>query len=116
MRRSLLGGLALALPLGLLAQQLAHEASVINIEVPVRVYRDGRFVDDLTLADFEIIEEGVPQPPLAAYLVRKTAVAKKDERGRAFQPRVDKRSHRHPPGRLRRGLMTRKERRACPNR
>jgi VWFA-related protein len=84
--------LALALPLGLFAQQLAHEASVINIEVPVRVYKGGEFVDDLRLADFEITEDGVPQTPLAVYLVRKTAVAKKDERGRVFRPRVDKRN------------------------
>jgi len=83
---------ALVLPLGLLAQQLAHETAVVNIEVPVRVYQGGRFVDDLTLADFEITEDGVRQTPLAVYLVRKTAISKRDERGRAFQPRVDKRN------------------------
>jgi hypothetical protein len=90
-RAVLLRGVLLLLPLAVFAQQLAHESIVVNIEIPVRVYQGDHFVDDLTLADFQIYENGVPQTPLAVYLIRKTAIAKRDESGRAFTPRVEKR-------------------------
>ena len=70
----------------MLAQQfLIESASVINIEVPVRVFHDGAFVGDLTLADFEVHEEGVKQKLDAVYLVNKKTVARRDEK-RAFTP------------------------------
>jgi hypothetical protein len=84
--------LLLSIPLSLLGQQLAHEAGVVNIEVPVRVYQGGRFVDSLTLADFEITEDGVPQTPLAVYLIKKTAIAKREVKAAEFRPRVEKRN------------------------
>lgn len=81
----------LALPLSVLAQQIAHEAAVVNIEVPVRVFQGSRFVDTLTLDDFEIEEDGIRQKPLAVYLVRKTAIAKREEPEKGFRPIIDKR-------------------------
>jgi len=70
----------------LLAQQsFIESAFVLNIEVPVRVFQDGKFVDDLTLADFEIHENGVKQKLDAFYLVKKQTVARRDEK-RAFSP------------------------------
>ncbi len=70
----------------MLAQQfLIESASVINIEVPVRVFHDGTFVGDLTLADFEVHEDGVKQKLDAVYLVNKKTVARRDEK-RAFTP------------------------------
>ncbi len=91
MRFSSFPWIIFALPLGLLTQQIAHEAGVVNIEVPVRVYQGSRFVDNLTLADFEITEDGIPQAPLAVYLIKKTAIAKREEKAAEFRPQVEKR-------------------------
>ena len=55
-------------------QQLTHDVAVVNIEVPVRVYDGNRFVDSLTIDDFEVYENGVLQKVEAVYLVRKTDV------------------------------------------
>jgi hypothetical protein len=70
----------------LLAQQsLIESAFVLNVEVPVRVFHEGEFVDDLTLADFVVLENGVKQKLDAVYLVRSKTVARRDEK-RAFTP------------------------------
>lgn len=66
----------------LFPQELAHEVRVVNIEVPVRVYKGDAFVDSLTLADFELTEDGVPQTLDAVYLVKKSTV----ERGEGTKP------------------------------
>jgi VWFA-related protein len=55
-------------------QQLAHEVTVVNIAVPVRVFDGEKFVDSLTIGDFEVYENGVKQEVEAVYLVRKTQV------------------------------------------
>src|SRR3954467_15591885 len=39
------------------------------VEVDVRVLKDGRFVTDLTAADFQITEDGVPQPVRSLVLI-----------------------------------------------
>jgi VWFA-related protein len=73
----------LLLPLGFIVllgigsqipQPLQHDVTVINIEVPVRVFDGDRFVDNLTMNDFEVFENGVAQKVEAAYLIRKTTV------------------------------------------
>jgi hypothetical protein len=64
---------------------IQHEVRVINIEVPVRVFKGDSFVDHLTLGDFEVLENGVPQNIEAAYLVKNRAMARKEE-NRAFSP------------------------------
>ena len=61
------------------AQQIFEEAGVINVEVPVRVYQGNRFIDDLTIADFELFENGKPVPIEALYLVRRRAIERRDE-------------------------------------
>ena len=66
-------------------QQVAEEAVVVNIEVPVRVFQDGEFVEDLTIEDFEILEEGIPQSIEAVYLVKKRTVERSEEK-RRFVP------------------------------
>ena len=43
------------------AQEITHETLVINIEVPVRVFKSGKFVDNLTIDDFKVYEDGVLQ-------------------------------------------------------
>ena len=62
-----------------------------HIEVPVRVFDGGAFVDHLTMADFEVYENGRPQEIVAAYLVKKTAVERKTEQPRdAIVPDVSR--------------------------
>ena len=68
------------------SQEAFKEVSlVVNIEVPVRVYDDAAFVDNLTINDFEILEEGVAQKIEAVYLIKKMAVERSDEK-RRFNP------------------------------
>ena len=82
--------LAVVLLAGLaLAQQLAEEAFVINIEVPVRVFKGSRFIDDLTINDFEITENGKPQKLEAVYYVKKRSVERRDEVQR-FTPQTNR--------------------------
>lgn len=80
MRKSIFFFMALALCLFAVAQQITHEASVINIEVPVRVFDGTKFIDHLTIDDFEVYEDGRLQDVLAVYLIRKTTVERKTEK------------------------------------
>lgn len=78
-------------PLALPAQELQHAVSVINIEVPVRVFKGKAFVDDLGLEDFEVYEDGKLQRVEAVYRIKKTEVEKKEEAGRVYTPDVSRR-------------------------
>ncbi len=71
------------------AQDLQHEVITLNIEVPVRVFQGETFVSDLTLEDFEIFEDGKPQKIDAVYLIKKTAIERKDEI-KQFSPQTDR--------------------------
>lgn len=62
----------------LFAQDFQHVVSVINIEIPVRVFKGDTFIDHLTLQDFEVLENGVPQTIEAVYLVKKTDIQRKE--------------------------------------
>jgi len=62
------------LSLCVFSQQVAEQTVVINIEVPVRVFQNGNFVENLTIDDFEILEEGIPQRIQAVYLIKKRTV------------------------------------------
>jgi hypothetical protein len=64
--------------LSLLAQEIQHETIAINIEVPVRVFTKGKFVEELTIKDFEVYEDGVPQEILALYLVKRTVIEREE--------------------------------------
>lgn len=66
-------------------QEIQHETRTINIEVPVRVFKGGTFVEDLTIADFELFENGRPQTLDAVYLVKKSVVERREDT-RAFEP------------------------------
>jgi VWFA-related protein len=90
MRKNSLVGLLIFILAGLaLAQQLAVESTVINIEVPVRVYKGGQFVDYLTINDFDIYEDGKLQKLEAVYLVKKRAIERRDELTR-FVPQTNR--------------------------
>jgi len=80
MRKPIFFFMALALCLFAVAQQITHEASVINIEVPVRVFDGMKFIDHLTINDFEVYENGKLQDVVAVYLIRKTTVERKTEK------------------------------------
>ncbi|MGA2362180.1 MAG: hypothetical protein ABSG73_06930 [Candidatus Aminicenantales bacterium] len=67
--------------LSLHPQELRHFAGVVNVEVPVRVFDGERFVDDLTLKDFEVFENGKPQKISALYLIRKANIQKEETSG-----------------------------------
>lgn len=56
-----------------------HESVVVNIEVPVRVFRGDSFVDSLTLNDFEVYEEGILQELQAVYLIKDTNIIKEEK-------------------------------------
>ena len=75
--------------LSVFSQQTTEQALVINIEIPVRVFEDGDFVDNLTIEDFEIFEEGIPQKIEAVYLVKKRTVERSEEKKR-FAPSTNR--------------------------
>ncbi len=66
----------------LFSQQVSEETIVINVEVPVRVFQGSAFVEDLTLSDFEVFEDGVPQRIEAVYLVKKRSIERREENKR----------------------------------
>jgi hypothetical protein len=74
--------------LGLLAfsqQSFIPESLVINIEVPVRVFKDQAFVENLTIKDFQLFENDIEQNIEAVYLIKKNAIERSDEK-RRFLP------------------------------
>jgi hypothetical protein len=77
------------LSLCVFSQQVVEQAVVINIEVPVRVFQNGSFVESLTIDDFEILEEGFPQKIEAVYLVKKRTVERSEEKKR-FLPSTER--------------------------
>jgi hypothetical protein len=70
---------------GISAQEIQHETRTINIEVPVRVFKGAAFVENLTIADFELYENGRPQTLDAVYLVKKSFVERRED-SREFAP------------------------------
>jgi len=71
--------LALLLAGPLATQDIQHVRTAVNIEVPVRVFKGEAFVDDLTIADFEVYEDGKLQSLDAVYLVHKTLIERREE-------------------------------------
>jgi len=59
-------------------QEIQEEAIAINIEVPVRVFTKGKFVEELILEDFEVYENGVLQKVEALYLVKKSIIEREE--------------------------------------
>jgi VWFA-related protein len=68
----------IALAIILLSQEIQHETIAINIEVPVRVFTKGKFVEELSIKDFEVYEDGVLQKIEALYLVKRTVIAREE--------------------------------------
>lgn len=61
-----------------LASQEKYEVAVVNIAVPVRIMQGNQFVDNLTIADFQVLENLVPQKIQAVYLIRKSAIERRE--------------------------------------
>lgn len=66
------------LGLGTNSQELQHKTMAINVEVPVRVFKGDRFIDDLTLNDFEVYENGILHKVDAVYLIKKTHIEREE--------------------------------------
>ncbi len=79
----------LTLSLVLLSQELSHDTLVVNIEVPVRVYKGGKFIDSITIDDFEVYEDGKLQKTEAVYLIKKKYIERKEEKKR-FAPQTSR--------------------------
>ena len=75
----------LLLSFSVFSQEIQVESIVINIEVPVRVFKGDAFVEDLNIDDFEVLEDGVPQKIEAVYLIKKRTVERSEEKKR-FTP------------------------------
>jgi VWFA-related protein len=61
------------------AQDIQHERTAINVEIPVRVFKGDTFVDNLTIADFEVYEDGKLQDLEAVYFVKKKVIERHEE-------------------------------------
>lgn len=86
--RSIKGALLPALLctcVALFPQELSYKVRVVNVAVPVRVFKGDQFIDHLTLQDFEVYEDGQPQKIEAVYLIKKTNLERKEEKT-AFSP------------------------------
>lgn len=81
----------LVLGLVLVAQEIQQQAVAINIEVPVRVFKGKAFIDNLTIDDFEIYEEGVLQTIEAVYFIHKTEIKRKEIKGEEIPKKEEKR-------------------------
>lgn len=75
----------LLLSFSVFSQEIQEESIVINIEVPVRVFKGDAFVGDLSIDDFEVFEDGIPQKIEAVYLIKKRTVERSEEKKR-FTP------------------------------
>jgi VWFA-related protein len=71
----------------LFSHQEQHAVTVRNIEVPVRVFMGQQFVDNLTIGDFEIYENGISQKIEALYLTNQNSIARQQEL-KAFSPQT----------------------------
>ena len=73
----------------LIAQEIQHETIVVNIEVPVRVFDRGKFVENLTIDDFNVYEDGKLQDVVAVYLIKQTKIERKEEKAQ-FEPKTSR--------------------------
>ena len=89
MKKAILIFLLSVLIVHLPAQDIQHEVVTVNIEVPVRVFKGETFIDNLTLTDFELYEDGILQNIEAVYLIKKRSVEKREE-SRRFSPSVSR--------------------------
>jgi len=68
-------------------QDLQHAVSVVNIEIPVRVFSGSQFVSDLRAVDFEVLDNGIAQEIIAVYLIQGSTI-KREEGPREMKPQI----------------------------
>jgi len=72
-------------------QEIQEQAVAINIEIPVRVFKGNKFIDNLTINDFEVFEDGKLQKIEAVYLIQERQV-QREESEKPFFPETKKRN------------------------
>lgn len=96
MRKLALTAGLILLGLSLASQELQYDSIVVNIEIPVRVFKGDQFIDDLSIDDFELTEDGELQKIEAVYLIEKTTIERSEasmeekEARKKFDPRVSR--------------------------
>ncbi len=70
-------------------QELSQQVRVVNVCVPVRVFAGDQFVDNLTMRDFAVFEDGEPQVIESVYLVKGARLERK-ETPTAFEPETSR--------------------------
>jgi len=68
----------LTLAIMLFSQVEQHTVTVTNVGVTVRILDNSQFVKNLTMDDFELYENGIPQKIEAMYLVKNTNIERED--------------------------------------
>jgi VWFA-related protein len=77
-------------------QEIQEQATAINIEIPVRVFKGNEFIDNLNIEDFEVMEDGVQQKVEAVYLIKKTTIERevtdmrKEEARKRYAPQISR--------------------------
>lgn len=89
MKKQILTILIATLCLAFSPYQIQEERLVINVEVPVRVFKGNTFVDNLTIEDFEAYEDGKLQKIEAVYLIKKKSIERREEKKR-FAPQTSR--------------------------
>jgi len=94
----MMGGFLFLLCVLFLNPSFQHEEyaeRVVSIEVPVRVYKKGHFVRDLSIHDFLLYEDGVQQRIDAVYLIKKKTIEREERHKEAVktrEPEIESRS------------------------
>jgi hypothetical protein len=89
MKKQIFAVLIAAFCLTFSSQQIQEERVVINVEVPIRVFDGTTFIDNLTLDDFEVYEDGKLQKVEAVYLIRRKSIERREEK-RRFVPQISR--------------------------
>jgi len=89
MRRNIFFILIASLGLIFSGQQIQEESIVINVEVPTRIFDGTVFVDNLTIDDFEIYQDGELQKIEAVYMIKKKSIERREEKTR-FNPQTSR--------------------------
>jgi hypothetical protein len=89
MKKEIFAVLIAAFCLTFSSQQIQEERVVINVEVPIRVFEGATFIDNLTIDDFEVYEDGKLQKVEAVYLIRRKSIERREEK-RRFVPQISR--------------------------
>jgi hypothetical protein len=86
MRKFIFAIAILFLTLNLFSQVDEREITVTNVVVPVKVLDGNKLVENLTIEDFELYEDGILQKIEALYLVQETNVERKETLKEFYPP------------------------------